>query len=191
MKGDLRCFIAIKIEGAMARRLERENSFLKLSGAQAGWTAERNLHLTLRFIGEVHPEEVIPLGELIEEEAAATPASRLMLKGLHTLPLESARPRIVAVGVEGDLEPIEDLYRRLQKGLRGLGFKPEKQAFHPHVTLARIKGEKNVDRLLEKVASAAGREFGHLQVREIQLMMSDLEIEGPIYTPLQVFPLLG
>ncbi len=134
---------------------------------------------------------MIPLAEVLEEEAAETAGTRLLITGLSTLPEGAEEPRTVVAGVDGDLEPLTDLFARLQKSLATIGYKPEKRPFHPHVTLARIKGAKNLDRLIERVAEAKRNDYGYLQVNEIQLMMSDLEAEGPFYTPLQSFPLLG
>lgn len=190
-KDELRCFLAIRVTGSLANRLERENSYLKLSGASCGWTAARNMHITLRFLGEVQPTEVLEIARVIEAETTETSATRIILRGLQMLPEGAKKPRLVACGIEGDLEPLHDLYDRLQKALAPLGFRPEKKGWHPHVTLARLKNLDNLDQLLERVEKASWREFGHLQVGEIDLMMSDLEVEGPIYTPLQTFPLLG
>jgi len=174
VKRRIKCFAAIKPANAIIKRLAREIGFLQLAGAPIRWVAPENIHLTVKFIGELEPDEVIPVIESMEDALAEIPRHRLELRGIVTLPKEKA-PRIVAASVGGDTASYEAMFKGLQQSLGELGFRPDRKGLVPHLTLGRVKGVCNDD-LVDRIDRSRSRAFGVMDVTTIDLMMSD---KGP------------
>ena len=102
------------------------------------------------------------------------------------------RPRVVWVGMQEESSNLAALQRDVEKSLIPLGFKPEKRAYHPHLTLGRTRRnvhESDLRRLGQHIATSSVGELGQIQVESFRLMRSDLRPDGAIYTPLALFPL--
>ena len=190
-RDDLRCFVAVELPRNLRRRLNQEIGFLQLAGAQVRWVSMDNLHLTVRFIGDVRPDEVMDIQKACGDACENVPPCRMIVRGMSTLPAGKPKPRVIAAGVLGSIEPLHLLFNNLQKSLAQLGFNPERKGYRPHVTLGRVRGDRALPELLEKVGESDRNEFGQFNVTQVHLMMSDLTENGPVYTPMQSFPLNG
>jgi 2'-5' RNA ligase len=179
----LRVFIAIDIEDPLVvSRLERLKEAVVATGVPMKPVETENLHLTLRFIGEV-PRGLV---EEIKREVLARLVFEpfdMELVGLGAFP-SPARPRVVWVGVRGGAEELRRLRGEIEAGLRRLGVRPEQQEFHPHVTLARIKGSRNIQALVKLLAEMSDYEVGRVRVTSVRLKKSTLTRSGPIYETL-------
>lgn len=191
----IRCFVAILLDEEVRALLVAEIDQLRPLSRAVAWVPAANLHLTLRFLGELGEEKVAVAGEALREAAEATPDFALTLHRLGGFPgLE--RPRILWVGVaEGALEA-RTLQGRLAAALDRLGFGREERPWHPHVTIGRIFDQRRWRRdtspeLRTAVASAASRSFGGFRVVSVSLMRSDLSPEGARYSELARVPLSG
>jgi 2'-5' RNA ligase len=173
-------------------RLAEETTKLSAAGAPASWTPPERMHVTLRFLGEIPEDAMVEAARLLRESVAGVRALKLVAQGLGTLPSEGP-PRVVTVGVRGEdpahEESLRLLRRRLNDGARAYGFRPEKGAFVPHVTLARLKGEAGVDLLLKKLGPGVRREFAHFRVEEISLFESTEIFAERAYVPLSTVKL--
>ena len=187
----LRCFVAAPIEVKVAKRLVREIGFLQLAGADVKWVPLENLHVTLRFIGNTDPNDVVPVVDAIEEVAAEIPACRPMVEGIEFFP-NQRRPRVVAARVTEDVEALNALYAGLQKTLGELGFRPERKPLRPHVTLGRMNsGGRGMDDLMTRLEESAERRFGPTVINHVNLYMSETGPQGPEYTIMNRIELLG
>lgn len=166
------------LRAALAVEIER------LSGKARGvsWVATPNLHLTIRFLGEVEPDRLEAVATTLAEVATAGPAFHLALQGLGAFP-SPTRPRVVWAGVTGGAEVVE-LATRVEEALAKLGFAREGRPFSAHVTLGRAREPQRDPVLAAALAMGAQREFGSFRVDEITLMRSDLSPRGARYTPL-------
>jgi len=179
----LRVFIAIDIEDPLVlSQLERVKEALVATGVPMKPVETHNIHLTLRFIGEVPRHRV---DEIIEEvlKGIRGESFTMTLKGLGAFP-STARPRVVWVGVDEGGEIVQRLHDQIEEGLRRIGLPPARERFVPHITLARIKGSRNITALTRLIAEYSDYEFGRLRVDSIRLKKSTLTRRGPIYETL-------
>ena len=152
------------------------------------WVPTANLHLTLRFLGELSDVQLGLVEAALVEAAAVTAPFALTLHGLGAFPgLE--RPRILWVGIADGALPAREVQARIETALERHGIPRERQAWHPHLTIGRVFDERAWRReaglpLRQALAAAARRSFGILAVSRIALMRSDLSPQGARYREL-------
>lgn len=142
--------------------------------------AETNLHVTLKFLGQIDPDRVRPIGERLASVAARTPAFELRVRGLGAFP-SLARPRIIWVGLE-PAAPLAALAGDLDVALAALGIARESRPFAAHVTLGRLRESRRNPALANALARPA--DCGRLTVTRVSLMRSELHPRGARYTEL-------
>ncbi len=179
----LRVFIAVDIEDPLLlSRIERIKDSVVSTGVPMKPVETENLHITLRFIGEV-PVGVV---EEIKREVLQGLAFRsftVRLVGLGAFP-SPMRPRVVWIGVREGVEELRALRDEIERGLRRLGVRPDDKEFHPHLTLARIKGSRNLQALVKLINEMQDYEVGSFTVTSVRLKKSTLTRRGPIYETL-------
>jgi len=178
----MRCFIAVDVEepkllDAIAEAQRR----LQSSGADLKLVERENLHITLRFLGEIPPSLAEAVGELIREMSFKP--FRVCFRGVGAFP-NIHRPRVIWIGVSDGAEELKGLYAQVERGLLGLGLRGEDRPFTPHLTIARVRSGRNRDRLAMTLESLIDAEFGSLTVSHVRLKRSTLTPRGPIYTTL-------
>ncbi len=104
------------------------------------WVEPKSIHVTLRFLGGIDPEVAPDIAREIEAAAASTGRFQLRMAGTGTFPARG-RPKVVWVGIEGEVKRLERLRARVEGALSRVGFEPEERPFLPHVTIGRIKQE--------------------------------------------------
>lgn len=177
-----RCFVAVEQDKPEIRmRFQQVQRRLESTGANLKSVKPENIHITMRFLGNVKDSIVPQVGQLVEE--IEVKPLHLNVKGVGVFP-HLGYIKVIWAGVEGDTDVLMDVQERLEKKLTVLGFKPERQEFHPHATLCRVRGGKNKELLIEELQSLEDTEFGELTVDHIALKKSKLTSEGPIYTTL-------
>jgi RNA 2',3'-cyclic 3'-phosphodiesterase len=189
MKRDaLSCFVAATIDGVVLQKLEREIGFLQLAGADVRWVKRPEMHLTFRFVGDVMPEDIPALEEAILEGTQEMSACRPMVQNITAFP-SPEKPKVVAVGVADEAGILLENFAALEHAFRAAGFRPEKKKASPHVTLGRVRGDRNLSALQERMADGAERRFGLTTLNRIVLYTSDQTHQGTIYSELRDFPL--
>lgn len=178
----MRLFIAIEIPDAIKAELTKLQTELRRAGADVGWTKPENIHLTLRFLGEVGEWQLDDLKRLCTETAAEFQPFTLRLKDTGYFP-NFRQPRVLWVGLAGEIGTAEELQERLEERLISIGFVQQDKAFKPHLTIGRVKSAKNVKPLVAKVEMYSLPEMA-FEVGEIVLMKSDLHPAGALYTPM-------
>lgn len=151
------------------------------------WVAETNLHVTLKFLGQIEATRVAAIADAIGVVAARTPSFELVVRGLGAFPTP-ARPRIVWVGLE-PAAPLAVLAGALDSALATLGFAREARPFAAHVTLGRVRDSRRNPALAAALARPA--ECGRLTVARVALMRSELHPRGARYTELTSVVLAG
>jgi 2'-5' RNA ligase len=158
------------------------------TGNRTRWVKPENLHVTLKFIGEVPVEK----GDAIRATLRQVRSSQyleLRFRGLGFFPSER-RPRVLWVGMEtsSNLAPVA---AEIEARLDQLGIPGEKRQFTPHLTLARFAPPGISDQLRRPLNENARREFGTVHAREFYLMQSKLKPTGAEYTCLEAFPFVA
>jgi 2'-5' RNA ligase len=149
--------------------------------------AEANLHVTLKFLGQIEEARVAPIAEAIGAVATRTTAFELGVRGLGAFPTP-ARPRIVWIGLE-PAAPLAALAGDLDAALGTLGIARESRPFAAHVTLGRVRETRRNPALAAALARPA--ECGRLPVARVLLMRSELHPRGARYTELTSVVLAG
>lgn len=185
----LRLFVAVVPDPPLLERvaalLTRLRSAADRAGWRVGWVPPRNLHLTLKFLGWVPPEAVPAIDGALRPVAARTPF-QIQLRGVGAFPPQG-RPRVIWVGVQQGADDLVSLAQSVEAALETIGFSREGRAFHPHLTLGRVKTAAGPrDRVLHGFEDT---EVGSCHVREIIVHRSVLKQPHPDYEPHLRIPL--
>jgi 2'-5' RNA ligase len=181
----IRSFIAIELPPELKAILGSfQNEMASAGGSFVKWVAPDSIHITLKFLGNIVAEKVEAIGSAIEQACAGTGAFSLEMGELGGFP-NLNQPRVLWVGLHGDIERVKSLQLNIDNSLVRLGFDKEKRGFTPHITLARMR---------EKASPVDRRKFGELvtgkhfdfrykiDVESINLMRSRLLPDGAVYS---------
>jgi 2'-5' RNA ligase len=148
---------------------------------------KENIHITLKFLGEVPDQRVEIVKDRLGEVKAK--AFRMHLKGIGFFP-SGKHIRVIWVGVEEGNEEISRLAEMVENAMKRLGFKRDK-SFVAHATIARVKNISPADKrkLLNELEPYMNSDFGWMDVKDFRLKKSTLTPSGPIYTDLAVYSL--
>jgi len=184
----LRTFLALDLPVGLQPLLEQVMAELRRCDAEVRWVPVGNVHLTLKFFGEVSEVQVEEIARAAAAVARSRAPFRLRLAGAGAFPTPRS-PRVVWVGVAGELEPLRELHQQLEAAFEALGFPREDRPFTPHLTVGRVKSSKGRDGLVRCLAGLPPFESEPFEVREIILYRSKLSPQGATYLPLRVISL--
>lgn len=190
MEPSIRCFIAIDLSVSVRRQIEALVQELRKSEAQVAWVRIEGVHLTLKFLGNVAPELIERIKPELARAAGQTGPIHIEPAGCGAFPGIKS-PRVIWVGLGGQIGPLADLARRVEEALEPLGFKPEERSFKPHLTVGRVKGRTRLAALQEMLLAHAGFTAEPFDAAEIVLYKSELRPDGARYTPLFKTPFSG
>lgn len=183
MAEPIRSFIAVDIDDRdILKRLSDAQAKLATSGADLKLVNPENIHITMRFLGNIAPEMVDEIhGKM--EQVTFTPFT-VEIRGVGVFPtLKYAR--VVWAGIQTGAKKLEDIFAQLEPRLRELGMKPDKKGFSPHITIARVRTGRHKAELVRCINELADFEFGLLKVACLKLKKSMLTPQGPIYSTLR------
>ncbi|RLF91135.1 RNA 2',3'-cyclic phosphodiesterase [Thermococci archaeon] len=149
---------------------------------------KENLHLTLKFLGEIHERRVSDVKEVLERISSEKKKFSMRLHGLGAFP-NSRSARVVWIGVEDGREELHNLASEIDSELHKIGFKRERKRFHPHITVCRVKTPRNISKIRSLIEALRDLEVGVEEVNCLSLKKSTLTSKGPIYEDLHKFPL--
>jgi len=181
----IRAFIAINLSEEIHHGLEQVLQDLKsrLPGGAVRWVPEKNIHLTIKFLGEVSETGIEMLTTMLQTEAVRHPPFEFSVGGLGAFP-SPRRPRVVWVGVEAPVE-LASLQRGVEAEMARLGYAPEERPFSPHLTIGRVTRNASPDELRRLSSTLESYKVGFLGVTRVQaihLFRSDLQPSGAVYT---------
>lgn len=189
----VRAFVALELPPAIQDGLRAISTDLqpKTKTLPLRWVPIENIHLTLKFLGEIDEANIKIISDMLQSKAKSTPAFDVSLNGLGVFP-NPRRPNVVWVGADAP-EALQDLQRQLEVELSVLGFVLEKRPFSPHLTIARVRREArpaDSKQISEIVASTHVAAFsGHINT--LTLYRSQLKPGGSVYNPLSRSLLAG
>jgi 2'-5' RNA ligase len=181
----MRTFVAVETGEAVRRRAAQLSRALAAALEQGrdrrsiAWVAPQNLHLTLRFLGEVAPSAVEAVKRRLEPPFHI-PAFEIGLSGLGTFP-SAGPPRVIWLGVSDGARELSRVSREVDARLAGLGLPKEDRDFHAHLTLGRVKGPVG-RRLRDAIAAAGAADAGRDLVDHVTLFESRLSRSGATYS---------
>ncbi|MBW1668964.1 MAG: RNA 2',3'-cyclic phosphodiesterase [Deltaproteobacteria bacterium] len=188
---EIRSFLAFELPPDIKSVVERTSSELSRSDLDVRWVKPGNIHLTIIFLGNIKEEAVEEVGARAKKVCKEFAPFAISLEGMGCFP-NNRSPRVLWLGLEGDLEKMSRFRDSLQAELKPLGVKQEKRPFKPHLTLGRFRKVKKANSTLEKLLS----DYSDLKspvcsLNELVLFRSDLRPGGAVYTKLLAFPLSG
>jgi len=187
-----RLFVALEPPEPVRRRIAAAAAGLRRAAGRAAsevrWVLDENVHLTVQFLGAVPEERVEGVGLALSAAAAAARPLSLEVKGAGGFP-NARRPRVVWLGLGGDLAALGALAAELGRRLAPLGFPPEARPFSPHLTLGRARDPRGAPGLAGALAGAGDDEGFAWRAAELVLFESHLSPAGPRYEAILRAPL--
>lgn len=191
MARSTRTFVAVDVSEETRARAGRLLGELAAADSKVKWVDPRNLHVTLKFLGDVDTRE---LGEVCAAVAAAVreaPPFDFCVRGCGAFPTTDS-PRTIWLGVEDGADELIALHEMLEKGLAGMGFRREQRRFRPHLTLGRVRNNPaGLDELMAILEENRDLVAGVTGVDEVKVYSSELNREGPAYEMLSTATLAG
>jgi 2'-5' RNA ligase len=184
----MRAFIGIGLPPECRRAIWESIAPLRARRIPVSWTPERNLHVTLKFLGEIPPGRVEEIASLLLAAGSGIPAFGFLVEGAGGFPSLRA-PRVLWVGIREPLELVRKLHENMEKALSGAGFPREGRPFHPHITVGRARDRLPTGWGEEYASALSGISFGAVGVNSYQLYESRLSPGGAAHTVLRDIPL--
>ena len=185
----VRTFVAIRCSEKLAQSCGQAIVGLQEVVDGVRWVEPENIHLTLKFLGEVEDRELHAVCRRVAEAAKTHMSFSVVCRGVGAFP-SIDRPNTIWIGVEDSDELLAALQRDVEEALIDLGFPAERRPYKPHLTLGRTKSRRNQDVAWEDYVNRnATREIGELSVDQVTVFSSELERRGPLHTPLAHCPL--
>lgn len=185
---DIRSFIAIELDQALLDELDAVQKKLRAldSTNDIRWVRPAGIHLTLKFLGDVPADNIAQVSKALDRGVAGMSPFLLTAERLGVFP-NWRRPRVVWVGLSGALNALQSLHENVEQAMTKLGFEPEARKFNPHLTIGRVgrqAGTNDVRQLGEALREQTVHQVGHINVVKINLMRSQLNPKGAIYSEL-------
>ena len=179
-----RTFIAVEIDERTAARAAAIIERLRGTGADVNWVSPRNLHLTLKFLGDVRNELLPSVIKAVQEAARRVPPFTLEVRGVGAFP-QLDRPRTIWLGAGQGGDAMQRLAEAVEQSLRPLGFAPEARGYTTHLTIGRVRRPSAALRSLsELMRRQSDQTAGVVAVEQVAVMASTLTPRGPIYEAL-------
>jgi 2'-5' RNA ligase len=181
----IRCFLALPLTTSAQQRLKIVQRRLSDAGVKVKWEPAEKLHLTVRFLGDTRPERRARLEGMLGRWSEQIESFDLAIHSLGAFP-STLHPRVIWAGAFPSTSVLE-IGAGSERLCGEAGWPAEKHAFHPHITLARVRVRDDAGALTKALSSIT---FDPILVRasELMLMRSDLLPGGSQYRPLTTFP---
>ena len=183
----IRTFLSIPVPLEVRSKKNMLYSTLEESPAKINWVKNVQLHLTIKFLSHT-PESIIE--KIINEVGSVTSILKpfeIIIESTGCFPIKE-RPRVLWMGVNGNLDPLYDLFTKIDSALDLLGFPKEQQGYTPHITLARIKYPQ---KWTPDISTFLKSSYDPIDfpIDRVQYFSSELLPSGTVHTLLKSFPL--
>ncbi|MDD2619101.1 MAG: RNA 2',3'-cyclic phosphodiesterase [Syntrophomonadaceae bacterium] len=186
----MRTFISIPVPDTVKQHADKIKNELQLVAADIKWVEYQNYHLTLKFLGDINRSYIDDILQRLTTVGESCPPFQLSTKQIGYFP-NSKRPRVIWMGLEGEVDKAGFLGERVDAYLSQIGFEPEKQRGY-HLTLGRIRSDLHQNELLNKAYNInKNMAMIDFTVQEFCFMESQLSSSGPRYIPLGKINLNG
>lgn len=183
MSNTIRTFIAIELPEKIIYTISKVQEEIKSYGLKIRWVRPENIHLTLKFLGDIKTADTEKVARAVSESATGYPALSLAVKGIGVFP-GIKKPRVLWLGISKQLDLLTALQKTLDEKLEAMGFPKEKRPFRGHLTLGRIKSVIDPKTLHDVLKEFIQFESEPFFADRIILYKSDLKPNGAVYTKL-------
>ena len=179
----IRSFLAFDInnEEVLQRFRDVQSSLLK-TGADLKPVEPGNIHITMRFLGDIRPAMVDPIHEALKKVSFS--AFNCDIHGLGVFP-NISHISVIWAGIQNGADELKGIFDQLEPNLRQLRFRPDSKGFSPHLTLARVRTGRNKAELADFIHRSTDYEFGVVRADCLRLKKSVLTPKGPVYSTLR------
>jgi len=184
MPDTIRTFIAFKLPKNIISSIGEIQNRFKSYAFKARWVNPENIHLTLKFLGDINYFAIEKVSEAIINAVNGHAPISLAVKGAGVFP-GIKRPRVIWVGLTGEIEKLVGIQNDIEENLEELGFPREKRPFRGHLTLGRIKEKINPKKLLDAMKKFEKFESKLFIADKIFLFKSELKSTGSVYKELK------
>ena len=180
----IRSFLAIEIDSLIIKKIEEILESLCPSPGDVKWVKPENIHLTLKFFGNIEEADVERIGSQIETVVSKEKPFFLRVRGMGAFP-NSHSPKVIWWGIKEDGKKLESIHRKVEEKLEKIGFKSEKRPFSPHLTTGRVRSSRGRKELSEAIKTFSEKDLGSFEVNSLVLFKSGLTPRGAIYSKLK------
>jgi 2'-5' RNA ligase len=181
----VRAFLSFDIENPeVKQKLADMQQQAVQMGADLKLVEPENIHMTIRFLGDI----TLNMGEKVFERMKEVKFKPFPVKlvGVGVFPGLNY-PRVLWAGIGQGATQLQDIFNQLEPKLQSLGFPPDRNAFSPHLTIARVRSGRNKPQLADFVTKNLKYDFGEVDARCLKLKRSQLTPKGPIYSTLKEY----
>ncbi|MFA6130049.1 MAG: RNA 2',3'-cyclic phosphodiesterase [Candidatus Omnitrophota bacterium] len=186
----MRAFIAIELSAGVKDSISRIQEKLKTEPLKINWVKPQNLHLTLKFLGDISPEQLSRIKQIISG-ITKTPGFRIKLNTLGVFP-DMAAARIIWIGDNQPTLELKQLAEQLEIKLEISGIARQPKPFSAHITIGRIKSRlllSDLQKVIDKIKRDMEGTNWEFDCSKVTLFESTLGPGGPAYTMLDQFNL--
>jgi 2'-5' RNA ligase len=182
-----RTFVAVDLPKLVKMEIDKLISDLRETAPDIRWVKAANLHLTMRFLGDIPKDSIAVLAGELSKNLSGFGPFEISLRGIGGFP-NLKKARVIWIGGGQGLELLEGLAPLVEKSCRNCGFGPADKPFSSHLTLGRVKFPKGHERLIS-IVDSLNYETPLFTVEEIVVFRSELSPAGPKYTRLEAIRL--
>jgi len=179
----IRSFIAFDLNNeAVLQRFREVQGKLVKTGADLKLVEPQNIHITMRFLGDIKPPMIDSIHEAMKKISFS--AFDCEIQGLGVFP-DLRYARVIWAGIRKGADELKNVCNQLEPNIQKLGFRPDPKGFSPHLTLARVKTGRNKAELARCVQDLVDYDFGVVKADCLRLKKSVLTPKGPLYSMLR------
>ncbi len=187
--GTIRLFLAIRLLNALEEQIAELQKEVKKTDVDAKFVEKENLHINLKFLGSKTKKEAEEIKNCVKEAISNFKKFEIEIKGMGAFPSKSYI-RVLWLGIGSGKNRLEQLYDELENNFEKIGIPKESREFSPHITLCRLRSQKNKNLLKEIISKYEHKSFGKLKVDALFLIQSKLSPKGPKYINIEKFDLI-
>ncbi|MCX5693283.1 MAG: RNA 2',3'-cyclic phosphodiesterase [Candidatus Omnitrophica bacterium] len=177
----IRAFIAVEIDHQTKQKISELISNLKKSDADAKWITEGQIHLTLKFLGNIDEGSVHKISDALSGVSNNFNSFTINFSEIGAFP-NLNHPAVIWLGVNKGAEFLKTLNEKIETALEKLRLKQENREFKPHLTLARIRSPNNIQNLVKLIEETDFNSWDDLRISKLTLFQSTLNPKGAAYT---------
>lgn len=183
----MRAFIGFDFSKQFKDHLTNIQGVLKQNAEKGTWVSPSNFHLTLKFLGEIDDSQTNSIDKVLKQLSLSNFPITVRLKSLGYFNKKDDEYRVLWLGLDGQMNEINKIYKELEQSMYHLGFDKEERKFNPHITLGRrIITDIDFNILRELVKPYLGKEF---ILDNLVLMKSEIIMGKRVYTPIKSYKL--
>ena len=183
---EIRAFLAIDLDDDLKPKINKIIKEFKQIDTKIKYVELTNLHLTLKFFGDIDTNGLKLLEDAIANVVSEFEPFKINISGCGSFP-NNNHIKVIWVGIEDD-SILKDLHDKLDKEFARIGFDKDRK-FSTHLTIGRMKSAKNKDKVKSTIEEFSNFEIGEMEVSQISLKKSTLTPRGPIYEDISIFEL--